>query len=112
LLYVGLRSATGALKGLGRSTAFIRRIDMSAIGQRASAAPANPVSEDALFRGYGGLEPGQTGMVKVCVGETPCVCGGTLYLRKGEDIELSVIRHNATTVHQAYRAWRAARDAA
>lgn len=88
----------------GRPTSAGSR-DLSGLQAATSDAPNG--REDALFRAYGALKPGQSGLMKVVAGdEIPCVCGGFLVRTDGESIENVVVRHNSTPVHVAYRTWR------
>lgn len=88
-----------------RPTAKIRRVDVSASSDGASAARS---SEDLLFRGYGSLEPGQSGVFKVTDRSEKCQCGGLLELRGDAVVEQIVAAHNESALHKAWRAWREA----
>lgn len=80
------------MNGQERPTALIRRVDLSADGQRASGAPAS--SEAVLVAGYGGL-------IGSLVAK-PCVCGGDVTadpLRPAP----GVAAHNHTGRHKAWR---------
>lgn len=81
---------------LGRPTALIRRIDLSADGQRASGAPAT--SEAALFHAYRAVD--------TAVETRPCVCGGEVTADPYAPAR-GVQAHNFTSRH---RGWRAARE--
>ena len=75
--------------------------------RRASAVPADP--EQSLFRAYGSLKPGQTGLLRLTAvvrdRTEPCACGGEL-VDDGGSIGRIVREHNATALHRAWRAWR------
>jgi hypothetical protein len=91
--------------GQERPTARIRRLDLSSAGPRASAAPASP--EDVLFRAYGEVQPGQSGVFRVTDRrEERCACGGMLVDNGTEPIRVIVENHNETALHRAWRAWR------
>lgn len=92
--------------GQERPTATVERVDVSS-RRRASAAPADP--EGLLFKAYGSLEPGQSGVFRVTdLRSEPCVCGGKLVRNRGQSVYSVVRNHNETTLHQAWRAWREA----
>jgi hypothetical protein len=94
------------MNGQGRPTATVEIRDVSGSRRRASAAPAS--SEAVLFRAYGNLQPGQSGVFRVMSGrEERCMCGGMI-VDNGGSIRRLVEAHNATPVHIAWRAWREA----
>jgi hypothetical protein len=96
------------MTGQGSPTATVERVDVSS-ERRASATPATP--EIVLFRAYGALEVGQTGLMRVTTVTydrvEPCMCGGQL-VDDGRPISRIVTEHNETALHQAWRAWREA----
>lgn len=79
-----------------RPTALIRRIDVSASGQRASGAPA--FTEDVLLHGYLGTS--------ASLATVPCSCGGEVTADPSRPA-YGVAAHQYTSRH---RAWRAARE--
>lgn len=83
------------MNGPERPTALIRRVDLSASGQRASGAPAS--SELDLFHAYRARDGG--------IQEGPCVCGGTVQADPDAPGR-GVAAHNHTSRHKAWRLWR------
>ena len=80
------------MNGQERPTALIRRVDLSAGGQRASGAPATSEAE-LIWAGRNGST----------LRTEPCVCGGFVTADPGAPA-YGVQAHNYTSRHLAWRA--------